>query len=72
MYFRRKIDVFLEKWHKDINRLPLVIRGARQVGKTEAIRHFANLNYENVVEINFVELPQYKSILAFSLFLEKH
>ncbi len=71
MYFRRKIDVFLEKWHKDINRLPLVIRGARQVGKTEAIRHFANLNYENVVEINFVELPQYKAIVEEGFHPEK-
>ena len=63
MYFTRKVDNFLEKWRKDEERMPLIIRGARQVGKTEAIRHFAKANYENLVEVNFVEEPQYCSIV---------
>ena len=63
MYFKRKVDNFLEKWRKDEERMPLIIRGARQVGKTEAIRHFAKANYENLVEVNFVEEPQYCSIV---------
>ncbi len=63
MYFKRKIDDFLQKWHSDTNRLPLIIRGARQVGKTEAIRHFAFSFYQHIVELNFVEEPQYQSIL---------
>lgn len=29
MYFKRKADVFLENWHNDIDRMPLIIRGAR-------------------------------------------
>ena len=63
MYYRRKIDLFLENWHCDSDRLPLIIRGARQVGKTEAIRHFSRSFYPYSVEINFVEEPQYKTIL---------
>ena len=63
MYFRRKIDDFLTAWRADSDRLPLIVRGARQVGKTEAIRHFAASCYKHVVEINFVEEPQYRTIL---------
>lgn len=63
MYFKRKVDVFLAAWHADSDRLPLIVRGARQVGKTEAIRHFAASAYKHVVEINFVEEPQYQSIV---------
>ena len=36
------------------DRLPLIVRGARQFGKTEAVRHFTASCYEHVVEINFV------------------
>ena len=63
MYFQRKIDSWLKAWHADAERLPLIVRGARQVGKTEAIRHFAAEAYRHVVEINFAEEPEYKSII---------
>ena len=62
MYIERKIDDFLNKWHADSNRKPLIIKGARQIGKTESIRHFAHSNYDNFIEINFVDQPQYKQI----------
>ena len=58
----RKIDIFLTEWKKNGNRLPLIVKGARQIGKTEAIRHFAHKTYESVVEINFVLQKQYKTI----------
>ena len=45
------------------DRLPLVIKGCRQVGKTESIRHFAASHYESFIEINFSEDPKYKSII---------
>ena len=61
-YLRRKIDRFLMDWKADGNRKPLVVKGPRQVGKTEAIRHFAPANYRSVVEINFVEEPKYRAI----------
>ncbi len=64
MYLKRKIDSFLTDWKRRPSRLPLVIRGARQVGKTEAIRHFSQRNYSSVVEVNFVEEPHYKSIIS--------
>ena len=64
MYLRRKIDKFLEEWKKDEDRKPLIIKGARQIGKTESIKHFAEDNYSNFIEINFVEEPKYKGIIA--------
>ena len=50
----RKIDSFLAEWKKSENRLPLIVKGARQIGKTEAIHHFARNHYRSVAEINFV------------------
>ena len=64
MYFRRKIDSYLRQWKDKENRLPLIIKGARQIGKTESIVHFASENYENIVFINFVLEGQYKTILS--------
>lgn len=64
MYLKRNIDAFLEKWKALKTRKPLIIRGARQIGKTEAIRHFAEKHYEHVVEINFVDSPAFKAITA--------
>lgn len=63
-YLRRKFDDWLGLWEKDPNRKPLLVKGARQVGKTESIRHFANANYENVIEVNFVFQPEFKQITA--------
>lgn len=63
MYLTRKIDKFLEEWYSNKEKLPLIIRGARQVGKTEAVRHFAKGKYKSFIEINFVEQPQFKGII---------
>lgn len=63
MYLRRKIDDFLKMWHDDSHRLPLVVKGPRQVGKTESILHFARSAYSSVVEINFIEEPRYRHIV---------
>ena len=64
MYLKRKIDVFLENWKAKDTRKPLILRGARQIGKTAAIRHFAERHYDHVVEINFVDSPVFKTITA--------
>ena len=61
MYLKRKIDEYLLEWKKNEERLPLIIKGARQVGKTESINHFAEQNYSNIVSINFVP-PVYNFI----------
>ena len=63
-YLRRKMDAFLRAWKSSDERYPLIVRGARQVGKTASILTFAKQNYEHVVYVNFVEQPAYRQILA--------
>ena len=64
MYLRRKIDDYLLAWRNREDKLPLIVKGARQIGKTKSIFHFAQKNYENIVSINFVLEPKYKTILS--------
>ena len=59
---KRKIDQKLIEWKENPDRMPLIIQGARQVGKTESIKFFAKNNYKYVVEINFVLQKKYKDI----------
>ena len=58
---KRKIDNVLEEW-KNREHNPLIIRGARQIGKTTSIMEFAKKNYESVIEINFISNPEYTRI----------
>ena len=62
VFLKRKIDIFLQEWKNNSNKLPLIVKGARQIGKTQSIIHFAKNNYESVVDINFVLQSQYKAI----------
>lgn len=64
LYLKRKIDDFLAEWKADTDRKPLIVKGLRQVGKTESIKRFGELNYQSVITINFVEEPKYKMITA--------
>lgn len=64
MYYRRKIDDYLKDWKADPEHKPLIVKGARQIGKTESILHFAKDNYENVVYINFALEKKFLQILA--------
>ena len=59
---RRKIDDFLINWKKMADRKPLIIKGARQTGKTTSIEKFGKENYKSFIEINFVSMPEYKTI----------
>lgn len=59
---KRKVDNYLIEWKKNKNRLPLIIKGARQIGKTNAIRNFGKNNYKTFIEINFALQPQFKTI----------
>ncbi len=61
-YLNRKIDEYLHTWKKDPNRKPLIVKGSRQIGKTESILHFARESYQSIIYINFVEEPKYKLI----------
>ena len=58
----RKIDTFLDEWKKNPERKPLIVKGARQIGKTESIRAFGRANYVSVIEINFVLQKKFRSI----------
>lgn len=58
----RKVDTYLSEWKNNQKRKPLIIKGARQVGKTESIRAFGKANYESVIEINFVLQKKFRAI----------
>ena len=62
-YLKRNIDNVLAEWKKkDITqRWPLLIRGARQVGKSYTLTEFGEKEFEHLVKINFEQHPQYKA-----------
>lgn len=62
MYLQRKVDQYLIDWKANPDRKPLIVRGARQIGKTESILKFARDNYDSIIEINFVRDEKYKHI----------
>ncbi len=59
---KRKIDDFFIEWKNSSSKLPLIVKGARQIGKTNSIRNFGNNNYKTFIEINFALQPQFKTI----------
>lgn len=61
---KRKIDKYLEEWKASVDKKPLIVKGARQVGKTASIRYFGEKYYQYIVEINFALQPKYKQIFA--------
>lgn len=54
----RKISEYLEQWKESPHRKPLIVQGARQVGKTYSILEFGRTHYENVVYFNFETNPR--------------
>lgn len=67
MYFKRNIDNELLSWTKDEKRKPLLLRGARQVGKSSAVRELSK-KFEYFVEINFENFREIKGIFNGNLF----
>lgn len=59
---KRKIDKYLTNWKNRPDRKPLIIKGARQIGKTRSVEWFAGQNYASVIEINFIEQKKYREI----------
>ena len=59
---KRKIDIILERFHKDTSRKALLLTGARQVGKTFSVREFGMSHYESFVEFNFIKDEEAKNI----------
>ncbi|MEA2083924.1 MAG: AAA family ATPase [Thermodesulfobacteriota bacterium] len=73
-YLKRYIDVELGDWKDSPVRRPLLVRGARQVGKTFSITHFGEAYFRNCLTINFEERPEFKGCfetLLVSEILEK-
>ncbi|MBQ9256439.1 MAG: ATP-binding protein [Acidaminococcaceae bacterium] len=58
MYYPRLIDKYLAEWAMRTTRKPLLLRGARQVGKSTAVRHLGE-RFERFVEVNFEKQPSY-------------
>jgi hypothetical protein len=55
---KRNITETLEAWKHSRIRRPLLVRGARQVGKTHAVQWFAKTNFKNYTVVNFEERPE--------------
>ena len=58
----RDIYQVLVNWKKSRNRRPLLVRGARQTGKTYIINEFGNQEFRNLIYLNFERNPEYKDI----------
>lgn len=63
MYFSRLIDSELLQWKNDSKHKPLLLRGARQVGKSRAVKHLGE-SFRYYIEINFEKQPVYKQLFA--------
>jgi predicted AAA+ superfamily ATPase len=61
---KRDIEKILNQWKYESNRMPLMIRGARQVGKSYTITEFGKREFENLVTINFEQHPEYKNCFS--------
>jgi uncharacterized protein len=66
MYLNRFVDIELANWQQKPDRKPLLLRGARQVGKSSTVRNFAN-NFAYFIEINFDEKLELGKIFENSL-----
>ena len=60
-YIKRNIDHVLLEWRTDPDRKPLLIRGARQVGKSSTIEQFGN-HFEHFVTVNFEKNKELKTL----------
>jgi len=58
--YKRKIDSKLAEWKNTPNHKPIIIKGARQCGKTSSVKLFAETNYKEVVYLDFREHPEYR------------
>jgi predicted AAA+ superfamily ATPase len=59
---RRDLESELIRWKTAVKHIPLLIRGARQVGKTHLVTTFGQSHFENIFTINFEKEPAYKAV----------
>ena len=70
MYYKRLVDEYLKEWaHRDDHK-PILLRGARQVGKSSAARHLG-ASFESFVEVNFERQPEYKALFSGNMLVER-
>ncbi len=62
-YLKRKVDEFLLKWKSSPDHKPLLVKGPRQIGKTQSIIHFAESNYSNVIYVD-LSSDDYSDIIS--------
>ena len=62
MRLKRKMDNYLLEWKSSKTKMPLIVKGARQIGKTDAICNFGKNNYKSFIEINFILDEEYNDI----------
>ncbi|MBM4253793.1 MAG: ATP-binding protein [Deltaproteobacteria bacterium] len=67
MYLKRSLNFELCRWQEHPGRKPLVLLGARQVGKTAALKSLAKERYENIAYLNFEERPLARDLFRTSL-----
>ena len=70
-YFKRRIDIALRQWSNEKRLKPLMLRGARQIGKTSAVRNLGK-HFKNFVEINFENKDQASAKKVFSQHSDPH
>jgi len=70
MYITRTIDTELIKWKSAENHKPILLRGARQIGKTQTVRHLG-LQFEHFVEINFESDKKIRSLFTGNLSVQE-
>ncbi|MDL2231693.1 ATP-binding protein [Porphyromonadaceae bacterium OttesenSCG-928-L07] len=69
-YFKRHIDLYLKEWKHSSNRKPLLVRGARQVGKSSAIRHLGE-SFKYFLEINLERQREVRTLFGENLDIQK-
>lgn len=60
----RHIMAYLEEWKNSAHRKPLILQGARQVGKTYSVLEFGRTHYDNVAYFNFETAPKLAETFA--------
>lgn len=68
---KRKMYKYLINWKQKKDKSAIIIKGARQVGKSYLVREFGRNEYESYIEINFLKNPLYKNIFKGDLSAEE-
>src|SRR3546814_17368167 len=72
MKIQRNIQRKLATWKSDPNRKPLVLQGARQVGKTWLLKQLGKTEFEDVAYFNFEEQPELKQFFENTIDVQRN